>query len=128
MNIRHTDKLYLDDPYETNFRATVISASPRGIVLDRSCFYPESGGQMCDRGKLGDFDVVDVQEGDGESIVHIVRGDATAQGELDGHVDWERRFDHMQQHTGQHVLSRAFIDTAGLATVSFHMGEDTCTI
>jgi len=133
VNVPNTEKLYLDDPYETDFRARVLSVTPRGdsrsaVVLDRSCFYPESGGQTADRGKLGEFEVVDVQEGDGESVVHVVSGAPGPDGEIAGHIDWPRRFDHMQQHTGQHVLSRAFIEVAGLETVSFHMGDDTCTI
>ena len=133
MNAPNTEKLYLDNPYETDFCAKVLSVSPgnkkgTAVVLDRSLFYPESGGQTADRGKLGDFDVVDVREGEGESVVHIIRGEGAPGDKVEGHIDWAWRFDHMQQHTGQHVLSRAFIETAGLQTVSFHMGEDTSTI
>jgi alanyl-tRNA synthetase len=134
----NTEKLYLSDPYSVSFRARVVSCDKdeKGrlwAVLDRSGFYPESGGQSADRGTLGEFSVVDVQEGAGETVRHCVgESDSDppqlAGQELDCLVDWDRRFDHMQQHTGQHVLSRAFIETAGLHTVSFHMGDETCTI
>jgi len=134
----NTEKLYLSDPYSVSFRARVVSCDKdeKGrvwAVLDRSGFYPESGGQSADRGTIGEFSVIDVQEGAGETVRHSV-DDANddprrlAGQELDCLVDWSRRFDNMQQHTGQHVLSRAFIETAGLHTVSFHMGEETCTI
>ena len=98
------------------------------VVLDRTLFYPESGGQLADAGALGAARVTDVKERDDESVVHTVKGDAPRAGKIAGTIDWARRFDHMQQHTGQHVLSRAFIETAGLPTVSFHMGDETCTI
>lgn len=138
MTATNTEKLYLSDPYSVSFPARVVSCDKdeKGrvwAVLDRSAFYPESGGQSADRGTMGEFSVIDVQEGAGETVRHCVddANDDTrrlAGQELDCLVDWSRRFDHMQQHTGQHVLSRAFIETAGLHTVSFHMGEETCTI
>jgi alanyl-tRNA synthetase len=127
-----THKLYLDHSYETAFEAAIVSAQPteKGatLVLDRTLFYPESGGQLPDHGVLGDTHVVDVQERDDDSVVHTVSGAAPTSGRIHGAIDWARRFDHMQQHTGQHILSRAFIQTGRLDTVSFHMGEDTCTI
>jgi alanyl-tRNA synthetase len=129
-----TQKLYLDQPYQTAFEAVVVSSRPlaggaaSAVVLDRTLFYPESGGQLPDAGTLAGAPVSDVQEAEGDEVVHTL-GRALAPGErVDGAVDWTRRFDHMQQHTGQHVLSRAFIETGGLNTVSFHMGEETCTI
>ncbi|HEX5132525.1 MAG TPA: alanyl-tRNA editing protein, partial [Candidatus Krumholzibacteria bacterium] len=126
-------KLYLDRSYDTAFEAEVISARTRedgtvAVVLDRTLFYPESGGQLPDGGVLGGFTVSDVQEGESESVVHAVHGPIEPGARVSGAVDWSRRFDHMQQHTGQHVLSRAFIATGGLHTVSFHMGMETCTI
>lgn len=133
MRVSKTEKLYLDDPYTTEFRARVIATEPLAggghvVLLEESYFYPDSGGQTSDRGRMGDLDVIDVQEGDGESVLHTVAGDVAPSAEVSCVIDWERRFDHMQQHTGQHVLSRAFIETANLHTVSFHMGDDTCTI
>lgn len=130
--IRPTEKRYLDNPYETSFTAEVVAVEPHGdgarVTLDRSCFYPESGGQLSDRGRLGSATVVDVLERDGV-VEHIVTdGGAVGSGTVAGEIDWARRFDHMQQHTGQHVLSRAFIEEGRLYTVSFHMGDDTCTI
>jgi alanyl-tRNA synthetase len=128
-----THKLYLDQPYQTVFEATVVAARalPDGrheVELNRTLFYPESGGQLADAGVLGTARVLDVREGAQDSVLHTVTGEAPASGEVQGTIDWPRRFDHMQQHTGQHVLSRAFIAAAGLHTVSFHMGDDTCTI
>lgn len=128
-----TQKLYLEEPYQTAFEATVVAAraldaDTSEVVLDRTLFYPESGGQLADTGALGSARVTDVKEGDDESVVHTVKGEAPPSGAVAGTIDWSLRFDHMQQHTGQHVLSRAFIETAGLPTVSFHMGEETCTI
>jgi len=135
---RKTEKLYLNDPYTTSFRARVVEwnaaeGDGASVVLDRTCFYPESGGQTADTGAIGPMNVVDVEEGAGDLVRHLVDTSAAATvpevgGEVECRVDWSRRFDHMQQHTGQHVLSRAFIQTAGLHTVSFHLGEDTCTI
>ncbi|HEX6791180.1 MAG TPA: alanyl-tRNA editing protein [Candidatus Krumholzibacteria bacterium] len=127
-----TQKLYLDRSYETVFEAAVVSSQPTNdgatVVLDRTLFYPESGGQLADTGSLGGADVINVQEGDRDTVVHTVRGPVAREGTIQGTINWDRRFDHMQQHTGQHILSRAFIKTDRLDTVSFHMGEDTCTI
>ena len=127
-----TQKLYLDHSYDAVFEASIISTQPSEsgtqLVLDRTLFYPESGGQLPDHGTLGSASVTDVQEQKDDTVVHIVSGDAPATGKIQGSIDWARRFDHMQQHTGQHILSRAFIKTDGLDTVSFHMGDETCTI
>jgi alanyl-tRNA synthetase len=128
-----TQKLYLDHPYQAVFEAMVVASRvlPDGrseIELNRTLFYPESGGQLADAGVLGTARVLDVREGEQDAVVHTVSGDAPPSGNVQGTIDWPRRFDHMQQHTGQHVLSRAFIAAAGLHTVSFHMGDDTCTI
>lgn len=124
-----TKRLYYDDPYHTDFEARLIErrALPGGVglVLDQTCFYPTSGGQPFDQGWLDDTPVLDVFE-DGEAIVHVVKKDVP--GEIvRGRVDWKRRADHMQQHTGQHILSAAF-QQFGLATVSFHLGDEVCTI
>ena len=127
-----TQKLYLDHTYDTVFEASVIDTRPvepgvTEVILDRTLFYPESGGQLPDRGTLGGGHVTDVQE-KGDAVAHVVRGEVHTDSPLRGSVDWPRRFDHMQQHTGQHILSRAFIQTDRLDTVSFHMGDETCTI
>src|SRR5262249_39801349 len=126
-----TERLYLADPYLTRFQARALRAFPVGkrlaVVLDRSAFYPEGGGQPGDRGALGGVPVVDTQERDGE-VVHLVEAPQWTQDEVEGVVDWARRFDHMQQHHGQHLLSAAFLRVHGAPTVSFHLGEKTCTI
>jgi len=126
-----TERLYLADPYLTRFQARVLRTFPvskqLAVVLDRSAFYPEGGGQPGDRGTLGGVRVVDTQERDGE-IIHLVDVPRWTQDEVEGVVDWARRFDHMQQHHGQHLLSAAFLRVHGAPTVSFHLGEKTCTI
>lgn len=123
-----TTRLYLQDPYLTHFRASVVEMRDVGgkpaAVLDQSAFYPEGGGQPGDRGTLDGVPVLDTQERDG-TILHFVQAPVT--GEVEGRVDWARRFDHMQQHHGQHLLSAAF-DKLEAPTVSFHLGERTCTI
>ena len=138
MTAPKTEKLYLTDPCTVAFRARIVACDrshegQTAVVLDRTCFYPESGGQTADTGSLGDFRVVDVQESDDDAILHFLEPDSDFPDSLIGAetdclVDWDRRFDHMHQHSGQHVLSRAFIEVGGLATVSFHMGEDKSTI
>lgn len=126
-----TERLYLSDPYLRRFHARVVRTLQRdgklAVVLDRSAFYPEGGGQPGDRGTLGRASVVDTQEQDGE-VLHLVDATSWNAEEVDGEIDWNRRFDHMQQHHGQHLLSAAFQRVHGAPTVSFHLGEKTCTI
>jgi alanyl-tRNA synthetase len=124
-----TERLYLRDPYLKSFRARVLEVRDVGgrpaAILDRTAFYPEGGGQPGDRGTLGAAKVIDTQERGGE-VLHLL--DATiGGGEVAAEIDWPRRFDHMQQHHGQHLLSAAF-DKLGAPTVSFHLGDRTCTI
>jgi alanyl-tRNA synthetase len=134
-----THRLYYDDSFLQNFTARVItcaSAEPFPtasgtrpaweVILDRTALYPSSGGQPHDLGKLGEAQILDVRD-DGEEIVHIVDREVPT-GNVDGCVDWPRRFDHMQQHTGQHLLSAIFLERFGLTTVSFHLGAELCTI
>ena len=126
-----TIRLYYDDSYLKEFAAVVLEVRDRGgkpaVVLDRTAFYPTSGGQPHDTGFLGAARVLDVEESPSGEIVHIL--DSPLQpGPVSGRVDWERRFDHMQQHTGQHILSQAFIQVAQASTVSFHLGVETSTI
>jgi alanyl-tRNA synthetase len=123
-----TERLYLANPYLKSFHARVLELreldGKPAAVLDRSAFYPEGGGQPGDRGTLGSAQVLDTQERGGE-VLHVL--DRAVEGEVEGQLDWERRFDHMQQHHGQHLLSAAF-DKESAPTVSFHLGERTCTI
>ncbi len=126
-----TQRLYCEDAYRVEFRATPLRTvvdrdGAAGIILDRTCFYPTSGGQPCDTGSLGSQRVLRVSE-EGEDIVHWVDGVPVGEA-LHGCVDWARRFDHMQQHTGQHILSQAFLQTLDAQTVSFHLGEECATI
>ncbi len=125
-----TERLYYRDSYLKEFTARVLRNDAVGdrseVVLDRTAFYPEGGGQPADLGTLDGAAVAGVIERDGE-VVHLVRG-RTPSGEVTGRLDWERRLDHMQQHTGQHVLSQAFERLLGAKTVSFHMGADVSTI
>jgi alanyl-tRNA synthetase len=126
-----TERLYYHDSFLREFDAQVVSAQPAGerweIVLDRTAFYPASGGQPHDVGALGGGAVVEVQERGDESVVHVTDR-ALARGPVHGIIDWERRFDHMQQHTGQHLLSAAFLEAFKLPTVSFHLGREVSTI
>lgn len=125
-----TSRLYLDDPDLLTFDAQVIAVrrldGRPAAVLDRTAFYPEGGGQPADRGRLGEVEVVDVQEAGGE-LLHVLGGELPP-GAVTGRVDAARRRDHVQQHHGQHLLSAAFEATAGARTVSFHLGAETCTI
>ncbi len=125
-----TDRLYLLDPYLRHFEAEVLRTREwegrPAVVLSRTAFYPEGGGQPGDRGAIAGVPVLDVQEKEGE-ILHLLGGPAPA-GVVAGELDWPRRFDHMQQHHGQHLLSAAFEKEAGARTVSFHLGEAACTI
>jgi alanyl-tRNA synthetase len=126
-----TIKLYYENPYIKDFTANITKITPLGkdkwaIVLDRTAFYPESGGQPADSGFLGGLPVMDVQE-DGEEILHIVETQPTISN-VQGNINWEMRFDHMQQHSGQHILSGAFYSVLQANTVSFHLGTESSQI
>lgn len=97
------------------------------VYLTQSAFYPTSGGQPHDIGTLSGLDVVDVVI-DGSTVVHVVDGVLAVGDKVVGHIDWARRFDHMQQHCGQHILSAAFEHLFGWHTVSFHLSENSVTI
>ncbi len=125
-----TERLYYTECYLREFDARVVSVEPAGngfrVFLDRTAFYPDSGGQPSDHGTLGGQPVRDVVD-EGEAIVHLL--DATPESDhVKGEIDWKRRFDHMQQHTGQHVLSAAFERTGQYKTVSFHLGAEVSSI
>lgn len=126
-----TERLYYEDSFLREFDATVIACEPAGdrwhVRLDRTAFYPTSGGQPFDTGKLNDVAVVDVSDEHGDEVVHVIERPITST-EVHGVVDWPRRFDHMQQHTAQHMLSAAFIELFGFQTISFHLGRDISTI
>src|SRR3954471_24891063 len=130
-----TDRLYYTDPYLRAFDATVVRVDRRDdrllVTLDRTAFYPTSGGQPFDTGRLGSLRVIDVVEGEDGSIVHVVEpGTLNLEpGQpVHGEIGWDRRFDHIQQHTGQHVLSAAFDKLFGVRTLSFHLGATASTI
>ena len=123
-----TERLYYNDCYLREFHARVVEAADDGrrVYLDRTAFYPSSGGQPFDVGMLGGVAVREVVD-DEDRIAHVLVA-PIAVGEVTGEVDWERRFDHMQQHTGQHLLSAVFQELFGISTVSFHLGAAVSTI
>jgi len=123
-----TERLYYNDSYVREFHGRVIDSADDGkrLYLDRTAFYPASGGQPFDVGTLGGVAVREVVDED-DRIAHVMEAPLGA-GEVEGRVDWTRRFDHMQQHTGQHLLSAVLIELFDITTVSFHMGAVTSTI
>jgi alanyl-tRNA synthetase len=141
-----TERLYYHDSFRTEFEAKVVSCEREGdrwkVILDRTAFYPTSGGQPHDIGRLGDVEVLEVvdavrdaaaastvaSEADGtHDVVHYTSAEVPA-GPVRGEIDWSRRIDHMQQHTAQHLLSAAFIELFGFQTKSFHLGRLASTI
>ena len=125
-------RLYYTDAYVTSFEAEIVDRlnwqGLPALVLEPTAFYPSSGGQPFDTGEIEGARVIDVIDPDDGRIVHVVDGDVGSATRVRCRVDWTRRFDHMQQHTGQHVLSAAFERTARIRTESFHLGAETCTI
>lgn len=125
-----TARLHYDDPYLLEFDAVVTArrehAGRPAVILDRTAFYAESGGQPWDTGFLADVPVVAVIEDQGD-ILHVLER-PLAPDQVHGRVDGEGRRDHRQQHHGQHLLSRAFVQTAGARTLSFHLGSETTSI
>jgi len=126
-----TERLYYRDSYIREFDARVESCEQEGgrwkVVLDRTAFYPTSGGQPHDLGKLNGVPVIEVADSEKENVVHYTSA-AVPAGAVHGEIDWHRRLDHMQQHTGQHLLSAAFIELFKSPTVSFHLGKEASTI
>ncbi|MBQ1372482.1 MAG: alanyl-tRNA editing protein [Oscillospiraceae bacterium] len=124
-----TTKLYESDSYCKEFNAEVLSCEAAGegyaVVLNQTAFYPEGGGQPCDLGTLGNATVLDVQEREGV-IRHRV--DRPLQGSVTGQIDWARRFDLMQQHSGEHLVSGTAHRLFGCENVGFHMGAELITI
>jgi alanyl-tRNA synthetase len=127
-----TDRLYYTQPSLREFDATIVSLdqvdSRSAAVLDRTAFYPTSGGQPFDTGTLNGVKVVDVVDRDDHWIAHVLERPLEAGSRVHGVIDWSRRFDHMQQHTGQHVLSAAFERLHHARTVGFHLGADVSTV
>ena len=135
-----TQRLYYNDPYKRAFDASIAGIVDRdgrpAIRLDQTAFYPTSGGQPFDTGTLAVtggavLEIIDVVDSDDGDVLHVVSAvpPGTAPGQqVHGEIAWARRFDHMQQHTGQHLLSAAFDRLFAARTVSFHLGVETCTI
>jgi alanyl-tRNA synthetase len=126
-----TDRIYYTEPSCRSFEGTVTRAGEHDgrpmVVLDRTAFYPTSGGQPFDTGRLGSVAVIETIDA-GDDIVHVVSAPMSAGAVVQGEIDWTKRFDHMQQHTGQHVLSAAFDRLFENRTTSFHMGAEVSTI
>lgn len=126
-----TDKLYYESSHRKDFEAQVISCEPEGegykVVLDKTVFFPEGGGQYADTGILGGVHVLDAQEKDG-IIYHYTDGALTPGEIVKGEIDWEKRFESMQQHSGEHIISGIVHGRFGYNNVGFHLGADYCTM
>jgi alanyl-tRNA synthetase len=127
-----SERLDYDDAYTTTFTARIARAGEHGgrpaVELERTYFYPESGGQLADRGAVGTWPVVDVQADDRGTLWHVLKTEPPGAGEFEARIDWSRRFDHMQQHTGQHILSAAFERLLDAATLSSTLGAEKSVI
>jgi alanyl-tRNA synthetase len=126
------EKIYYHDQYKRTFTSMLIKQDKDEdgrfyAVLEKTAFYPTGGGQPHDTGTLNGVYVNDVEEVDGE-IRHFIEQPIDVHNSIVGEIDWDRRYDHMQQHSGQHILSAAFEDMFGYKTVSFHLGKEICTI
>jgi len=125
-----TKRIYFDDPYQVEFESKVIKRikhnNRTALVLEQTCFYPESGGQPADKGTLNAVEIIDVIENEG-IILHIVDQEV-AETKVKGKIDWNTRFDYMQQHAGQHILSQSFWELMQGRTMSFHLGQDVSTL
>ena len=128
---RMTDKLFYQDSHLREFTAEVLTCVQKGdkyeVVLDQTAFFPEGGGQYADHGTLGQVDVLDVQEKDGE-IIHLTDGPLEPGTKATGKIDWEERFMKMQQHTGEHIVSGLVHGRFGYNNVGFHLGSEDCTM
>ena len=127
-----TDRLYYNDSYLTEFESAVTACVPRDgryeVTLEKTAFYPTGGGQPNDVGVLGGRAVLDVIDHEAAGIGHVVDGPLEAGAVVKGVIDWPRRFDHMQQHSGQHILSAVFESVCKARTESFHLGTASSTI
>ena len=126
-----TEKLYYKNSYQKEFTSKVIDVikikEKYGIILEKTCFYPEGGGQLGDKGKLNKIEVVDTQIIEGE-IVHITEKSMEKGEKIKGKIDWGRRYAFMQNHTAQHILSEGFQKVLGANTFSVHLGENSLTL
>jgi len=123
-------RMYFENPYQIEFEAGVVeNISHKGnpaLILDQTCFYPEGGGQPADKGTINGIPVIHVLDQDGR-IIHVLEKEISAN-TVRGKIDWITRFDHMQQHAGQHILSQCFVQLYGAETRSFHLGERTSAL
>ena len=126
-----TEKLFYEDPFLKEFSATILDCrEEKGqwvVTLDRTAFYPEGGGQPADHGTLGNVRVFDTKEKNGE-ILHFCEGPLKAGETVQGVIDWTRRFDFMQQHSGEHIVSGILCGKFGCDNVGFHIGHELVTI
>jgi alanyl-tRNA synthetase len=126
-----TEKLFYEDSHIKEFTATVKACHQENkyfeVVLDRTAFFPEGGGQYADAGRLNEIPVIDVREQDGV-IFHITKSPLTEGEEVHGRIEWELRFMKMQQHTGEHIVSGLIHDRFGYRNVGFHLGTRDCTM
>lgn len=126
-----TQRLYYEDPYLTTFNAWTtgrreVDGRP-AVALSRTAFYPTGGGQPHDAGALDNVAVLDVRS-ENDVVWHVLEAPLAGGTEVRGQIDWPRRWDHMQNHTGQHILSQAFVETAGALTVAWHLSAQSLTI
>ena len=126
-----TEKLFYNDPFQKEFTAVVLSCEETkhgwNVILDRTAFYPEGGGQPADQGTLNGVAVTDTREKDG-CIIHTCDRALTVGEQVTGRIDWTRRFDHMQQHSGEHIVSGLICARYRCDNVGFHMGHDLVTV
>ncbi|TCP31518.1 alanyl-tRNA synthetase [Scopulibacillus darangshiensis] len=126
------NKIFYTDPYQVRFNTELIQQSHDDngpfAVLKQTSFYPTGGGQPCDLGSLNGIDVTQVEEIDGEIRHYLEKALPETTSSIEGFIDWERRFDHMQQHTGQHILTAAFDELFDIKTIAFHLGKEVVTI
>jgi alanyl-tRNA synthetase len=127
---KDTKCLYLENPYQVEFEARVLEKvtweKKPALILDQTLFYPESGGQPFDKGTINGIEVIKVLV-DEAKIIHLLAEDIPT-GKVAGKIDWQTRFDYMQQHSGQHILSQCFHERLGAETLAFHLGEDISTL
>ena len=123
-----TERLYYTDAYLRQFQAQVAEVvDGNRVYLDRTAFYPDSGGQPHDLGRIGGALVQDVID-EGDRVAHLMAGELAEASQVECEIDWSRRFDHMQQHSGQHLLSAVLVELFDIHTVSFHLGSESSTI
>lgn len=127
-----TERLYYDQPYLTSFDATAEETIEKDgawhVRLDQSAFYPTSGGQPYDLGKLNESNVQDVYVDKAQDVWHVVDSEIKAGERVHGEIDWQRRFDHMQQHAADHMIAGALFNLLGGVTIGLHLSEETSTI